>query len=193
MTAFVTVGFLQAGCKLEACWQHWIYNIYLACLTLFVVFLSAVLGRFPPEGGDWPPKWGCFSNLSRVCVPSLATVKLDSKWCPWQMSLTVADDGTQAKSAAAWILLFRYLCARSDHPLHQITWFLVEWSLCNKQIWLQKKWSGRVKGLVIQLNMCCFPIESFHAQSMAATNRNNNRKRSQLREGTVVWQPIKDE
>jgi len=59
--------------------------------------------------------------------------------------------GPKTISTAAWALLFRHLCAGSDNPLHQTTWCLVVWSSCNKQTRLQKKWSGTVKWLVIQL------------------------------------------
>ena len=39
------------------------------------------------------------------------------------------------------------------------SYFRVVWSCCNKQIWLQKKSSEKMKCVVMWLNMCCFPIE----------------------------------
>ena len=47
----------------------------------------------------------------------------------------------------------------ADHPLHQMAYFCVVWCCCNKQIWLQKKSSEKMKCVVMWLNMCCFPIE----------------------------------
>jgi hypothetical protein len=41
VTALVTVDFLKACCKLNCLLTALVYNIYLACLILFVVFLSA--------------------------------------------------------------------------------------------------------------------------------------------------------
>ena len=46
----------------------------------------------------------------------------------------------------------------ADHPLHQMAYFCVVWSCCNKQIWMQKKSSEKMK-CVMWLNMSCFPIE----------------------------------
>ena len=46
-----------------------------------------------------------------------------------------------------------------DHPLHQMAYFCVVWCCCNKQIWLQKKSSEKMKCVVMWLNMCCFIIE----------------------------------
>ena len=47
----------------------------------------------------------------------------------------------------------------AEHPLHQMAYFRVVWSCCNKRIWLQKKSSEKMKCVVMWLNMCCFPIE----------------------------------
>jgi len=46
-----------------------------------------------------------------------------------------------------------------DHPLHQMAYFCVVWCCCNKQIWLQRKSSEKMKCVVMWLNMCCFRIE----------------------------------
>jgi len=36
--------------------------------------------RIISEGGDWPPKGGCFSNVHWAWAPVFATVKYGSKW-----------------------------------------------------------------------------------------------------------------
>ena len=54
---------------------------------------------------------------------------------------------------------FHHKIFTADHPLHQMAYFRVVWSCCNKRIWLQKKSSEKMKGVVMWLNMCCFIIE----------------------------------
>ena len=59
----------------------------------------------------------------------------------------------------AWTPPSKSLHTVSDQPEHQMAYFCVVWCCCNKQIWLQKKSSEKLKCVVMWLNMCCFIIE----------------------------------
>jgi hypothetical protein len=52
---------------------------------------------------------------------------------------------------------FHHKIFTADHPLHQMAYFRVVWSCCNKQIWLQKKSSE--KWSAWWCGSTCFPIE----------------------------------
>eukprot|EP00983_Pelagomonas_calceolata_P045248 1139635-Pelagomonas_calceolata.AAC.1 len=86
-------------------------------------------------------------KLSPVC--QVTKPEIHYELIQMQRSLTVQDSGTYVKPAAAWTLHFDTQLPTSDQPDHQIGKVLVDWSLCNKRISLQKEWSDKTQWLGI--------------------------------------------
>jgi len=119
----------------------------------------AVFGDIP-EGADWAKKKGVFkmwiehgpqsllglwlAPRGRLCSEFLFAPELEPSNLRGPCLILCGVDPT-----------FHHKIFTADHPLHQMAYFCVVWCCCNKQIWLQKKSSEKMKCVVMWLNMCC--------------------------------------
>jgi len=113
-----------------------------------------------PEGADWAKKKGVFKMWIEHGPQSLLGLWLAPRGRPCSEFLFAPELEPSNLRGPCLILrgvdpTFHHKIFTADHPLHQMAYFCVVWCCCNKQIWLQKKLSEKMKCVVMWLNMCC--------------------------------------
>jgi len=88
--------------------------------------LRLKIGKFR---NDWPPKWGCFSNVPRVCGPTFATVKL----------------GSQCHNSSRAV---EFHCSKFETWALMPNWQRREHNFQAPVCWISKKWGEKVQWLV---------------------------------------------
>jgi len=142
-------------------------TLYVARCTLYVArctCCSVIITEGEHQRGLTAKKKGVFKMWMEHGRQSLLCLSLAPRGSPCSKLLTAPELEHSNWGRTCLIFCgvdptFHHKIFTADHPLHQMAYFRVVWSFCNKRIWLQKNSSEKMKCVVMWLNMCCFPIE----------------------------------